>query len=744
MKTQSSQKLAEILATGVDVHRCAAARALGEIGLPMAVKPLVAGLLDEDEDVRVDAATALGGMKVPSTAAKLMDNLIGDPEGGVKMAVIKALVAMKYMPVVPILIKLVTSRTEDEIAWDQEAFYTDGWDDWDDVQVAAIEGLGELGVEDAVGTIVEAMNDEEGQDLGAVGLRALARLGEAGAHAVIDQYGAGNARECRQVARAVGQSDNPHLDALRVGMVTDENPEIRELALRNIDKNDPSLGLIFADKDPKVRASVVTHAGLENRELLEQLIIDPSAVVRIEVFKIITANPSLFKSDDTVKSIQTAIKGEPQAAKQAALALIAIKGPKVAKGLVHVLDKPEVPREFRIGVVEALAAAGDVGVEALLKLAADEDRQMRLASLTALSQVAASSKEWPNAAGDGLLLALEGKLVLPPEEEIEPEEEPQEAVPLDAAEIAEIEQEIADSFPLVAEMEEPTEEPVIDVASKPLSTLDAIKANKSVAPIEAPKEVVLAQDTARMLDLTKVKKFAKRKVTWETAVAPYLDVQQFSARLLGSVVNKDVTAALVSVLTNDRDEKTVEAAMFALAKHGQNASLSAGSLPSSLLAPLQELLTSEASQTRVLATRVIGWLEDGTIQGVLEGLLDNDDQLVRVEAIQALDHRGTVGAGVIAALDDKYLGAGIAAARALARHYGDEAVDSLVLYALTNDGIYRRDIGKLLGEYAPDAGAKRLLALLNDESEKSRWLVAIDALAELFQHKPEFATLKVA
>ena len=53
------QVLNQILSDGIDVHRCLAAKASGRIGAPAAVQPLIAALLDEDEDVRVDAAEAL-------------------------------------------------------------------------------------------------------------------------------------------------------------------------------------------------------------------------------------------------------------------------------------------------------------------------------------------------------------------------------------------------------------------------------------------------------------------------------------------------------------------------------------------------------------------------------------------------------------------------------------------------------------------------------------------------------------
>ncbi len=51
-----NQALSSILRDGVDIHRCAAAQALGAIGNTASVDILIEALLDEDEDVRPAAA----------------------------------------------------------------------------------------------------------------------------------------------------------------------------------------------------------------------------------------------------------------------------------------------------------------------------------------------------------------------------------------------------------------------------------------------------------------------------------------------------------------------------------------------------------------------------------------------------------------------------------------------------------------------------------------------------------------
>ena len=730
MKTQATEKLCDLLKEGVDVHRCAAARALGVVGGDRATSVLLEALLDEDPDVRVDAATALAGFEDAETADKLMENLTGDPEADVKKAAIKALIAMRHAPVVPLLHALAVSRADDQIAWDEEAFYTDGWDAWDDIQLTAIRGLGAFGDEAAVSGILTAMGDEMGQDVSEPAFQALAQMGAAGAEALQFMYETGDARLNRRIARAAGQSAGSHLDGLRAQMLKDKSPVIRALALENLSSDDERLTDMFADTDAGVRAAAVRFHGASHLPVLRDLITDPSPEVRIETFKIIAANPKSFRDKADIDAVKSTLKGDPKAAQHAALALFALKGPKVAKGFTHVLGKQEIPREFRIGVLETLEKAGAIAVPALLEVAADPDRQLRLSSLTTLANIAANDPVWPNDAGLGLLLALEGKLVLAPEEpEVqEPEVDPEPTPEPDQAELDEIALEIEESLPLVAE----------DAA--PGSTLRAIMANEPDQPIAEPQEIVLDAAQERLLAMTNTRKFSKRKVSWATEVAPYLDVRRFSARLLGQVVTQQVTEALIAALGADIDEETHEAVLFSLAEHGAKR----GQLPESLGEAMFSLLDSDKSEIRVLATRVIGFLPDSDIDDFLAGLVRHKDQLVRVEAIRALDRRNVANDALHAALNDEYLGAGIAAARALARISGNDAADALVEFAVKNDGIYRRDIGRLLGEYAPHTGTARLLDLLGDETRKTEWLVAIDALAELYQHQAPDQSLLVA
>lgn len=515
MKSEAVKVCSAILSEGVDVHRCAAARVLGHIGTPEAVATLIKSLLDEDPDVRSDAAEALGIIGDASSADALMENLINDPDSDVKKAALTALIGMKHKPVIPWLRKLTISRSED-VQWDEDEFYTDEWDSWLDLQLMSIRGISELGVEEAAMDIFTAMSDEMGQDVSQSGIKTLATLGEHGALALEQLLKVGDARLRRRVAEGVAEANNPHADRLIESMLADVSPRVRQLTMLSLDADDSRLAAMFEDEDSKIRATAINYVGHKFPEKMQDFVVDLDPKIRAETFKIIAANPDLFIDDEKLtESVQKAIAGEPEAAKQAALAWIALAGPDGIKGLNHSVGNKSIPLDFRVGVIEAMRIAGDQSVPYLLAAAGDDERQLRLATLTALVDFAADNPIWPNEAGEGLLAALHGELVLPPEEEeVKEVEEEVEATFDPGAKEEEIE--IDASMPLVPETE-------------PTSTLDAILSGGSETSEEEPtetEEVVLSEHEERLMDLSKQRRMSKRKMSLESTVAPHLDVRR--------------------------------------------------------------------------------------------------------------------------------------------------------------------------------------------------------------------------
>jgi len=741
MKSTAQESLVRILQEGIDVHRCAAARALGAISGPESVEVLSQALMDEDPDVRVDAANALSQIGDPAAAEVLMKNLIGDPDSGVKRAALSALVDFRYEPVLPLLRKLAISRTN-EIAWDEDEFYSEGWDSWVDLQLAAIKGLAAFGSQEAVLDILEAMSDEMGQDVSEAGVIAMAALGEGGAEALDGLYPLSDLVLRRRIANAVLASDNPHVAPLIGRFMEDEHARLREIVATGLAPDDARLETLFEDADATVRAAVVRHAGAHFPERVTALIPDPDAKVRAEVFRVIAADPGAYPGEDLATTVQQAIAGDPEAAREAALALVALRGKKAIKGLTHTMTNAEIPLEFRLGAIEAMKSAGPISVPYLLRAAGDDARQMRLASLGALVDFAANDPIWPNAAGEGLLAALRGELVVAP---VETPEEREARELAEAEEEARVEAEARAEFDAAAEEEEQEVDASFPLAATPLapegSTLDKIMTGGSNAPIEVKESepVEMTEKDLQFLELSKQRKMSKRKMSLESTVAPHLDVRRFAATLLGGVPNSEVTSDLIAVLAAEDTELHTEA-LASLAQHGD----SLGTLPAEALIPLLEQLNSPLSETRVLALRALGLVAEESIDDSLRAHLTDADPFVRVEAVRALGNRGVVDDTIEACLTDEYYGVGVAAATALANVRGQDAVDALINFAAQHDGTYRRDVGRMLGEFTGDAGIESLIAFMNDDTRLRDRLVAIDALAEAFAYRDQNKERKVA
>lgn len=82
---------AKMLRDSKPSHRCEAARALGEIGGPRAVDPLLKALADDVSSVRTDAATSLGNIRDPKAVDALMGVVRNDGNASARFAAAHAL-----------------------------------------------------------------------------------------------------------------------------------------------------------------------------------------------------------------------------------------------------------------------------------------------------------------------------------------------------------------------------------------------------------------------------------------------------------------------------------------------------------------------------------------------------------------------------------------------------------------------------------------------------------------------------
>ena len=135
---------------------------------------LVELLLDQDPDVRMDAVVALGRMKVEQAALPLLENLEKDPEGEVRIEVVKALSRIGSSQTVE---RLIHCFREDD-GYPELDYLVDDLEFnacWE-VQSSLMDALAEIGDARAVAPLIEVLEAEGYEDLQESGFRALAKL----------------------------------------------------------------------------------------------------------------------------------------------------------------------------------------------------------------------------------------------------------------------------------------------------------------------------------------------------------------------------------------------------------------------------------------------------------------------------------------------------------------------------------------------------------------------------------------
>ena len=726
-------KLTGVLREGVDIHRCAAATALGGMHETDAIDALIDALHDEDEDVRTDAAAALSRLNEPRAVTNLMDNLIGDPCGEVKAAALKSLTQLRYEPVVPWLRKIVLGRDE-EIVWDEEEFYAGGWDDWVDLQLRAIEALAVFKCEEAVPDIVLAMQDEMGQDLTEVGFKSLVQLGDAGVAAAVAALKAPNERLRRRVVRYLSQSDVPAAREALLGALADTSIDVRLIAAEALAEREPDLPALvalFTDRDEQMRELIVRLCGAAVPEKLEMALADKSHRVRRAVLALMTEQPTLMDAGTVMPSILKLLVGDaPKTAAAAAAALVALDPDNALAALsVEILNVDRLS-EVRLAALRSSLRLDDPGVvDVLSRCVNDPNREIRLGALSGLAEKAGGDTAWPNQAGDMLLTCISTSPEAdqhPPKDDLDAENS--EVIP-DPAENAlathaedgsdEVEQAVFEND--VAE--DVTPDP------GPGSTLESILGADSLelqVVNNRDSKVEMSPTDLEFLGLAK-RKLKKRKRNPTLNISPTLDARRFAARVLGDVPREDVA----EVLAQQVQGADIELAVNALDSLGRVAKSLHG-FPPSVEGVLLDILNSRDENRRLLALRALVNAGGEAADGALLAALDDDDSFLRLEAVRALINAESIDRGKMEALlEDSDASVRLAAAQVLAQHADDTTLARLTDFAFAFEGYHHRETAKMLRRIDPVAASRGFLNVLDTEGRKREWQVAITALGDL-------------
>jgi HEAT repeat protein len=716
------QVLSGILGDGIDVHRCLAAQASGHIGASAVVQPLIAALLDEDEDVRTDAAEALSKLADPRAGQQLLENLLGDPCTGVKLAAIETLAKLQDKQVIPWLQRMVKGRDE-EIVWDEEEFFASGWDDWVDIQIKAVDALAALDASEAVPDIVAAIRDEDAQDMTEAAFKALARMGRPGIEALAGFLDENSTRLRRRAAAALAGVDAVDAAAPLARALADPSAEVRSAAMRARAARVPEDGRLAAlleDPDAAVRAEAVRLCGKQHPDRLPALTGDGSKSVQVAALTVLAGLRNFPADEALVMALRAKLGDEMvEVAAASALALGAIAPQVALDDLIPLLLDADRPVGARLGALQGLAmVGGERVVEALVGVIDDATRSIRLETMSALARLARTDAVWPNVAGEALLAAVRGCY----DPEASGDTEDQTAVV--SKEPREEGEEPGSAAP-------PKDDD--DNAAFPTSTLGAILYDAPAAreAMGLPDEGVelTPADMERLAMAKRIK--GKRRMPLAPKVVLHEDIRRFAIRVLGDLKHVGVARELATAVAST-DAEVRLAAADSLARIGAHLS----PLPDAVTEALMAAVATADRDLKLLLIRALAASDGQAVTALLVEHIRDEDSFVRAEAVRALSKLGQVGSRIEALLGDPDPSVRLCAAEAVAGAGGIGAVEMLVDFALSFEGYHGRQAARLLRSLDATRASALFVDVLRDPRRKRTWSIAIEALEELNSSQP--------
>jgi len=393
-----------------EVLRCAAARALGGLGdaSPQVRERLLGALLDPDPDVRADAMEALSGLARPEDAAAIRRSLAGDPVREVKLAAIEALGRLRDGGAEGLLRALVLSRSEDTVAWEDE---DSDWEDWLDIQIAAVGALGRIGCADAIPDMLAARGDECAQTLDLPVFEALARLGEAGVSRLLAIVEAETGLAARRAAGVLCKVTPERLAPCADTLLASADPALRTLGAGLLPAGGDAIAhLARSDPSPKVRAAALARAADARPALVVEGLKDRDAGVQAAALRLLAAPTTPETRDAVADNMLAWIETAPPALMTETAAQLAAWAPdRAGPPLLRLARDAARPLEARVAAVRGLARARPaVATGVIADILETPAQQVRTAALVLLRDRAAAGDA---AAAETLAKAIAGTLL---------------------------------------------------------------------------------------------------------------------------------------------------------------------------------------------------------------------------------------------------------------------------------------------------------------------------------------------
>ena len=261
-----------VLKDGTPADRCCAVRGLARLNIDRheARSHLVRLLGDPDLEVRLEAADAIGRLRVSEATGQLIRLLASDPEGDVRIEAVGALRAIGSAKAAAALIDCLEAEGYphlDYFADDME--YCASWQ----VHSRSLSALGEIGDARAIGPVIDLLENQTYEDLQDSGLRALIKLDKTKAEGFLLRLLSHGRRLARRRAiRALsGLVDecgalSPEIETALVEALLDGDSQVRISAAKVLGKRRTMaavvpLTMMLRDPDGEVRREVASILG---------------------------------------------------------------------------------------------------------------------------------------------------------------------------------------------------------------------------------------------------------------------------------------------------------------------------------------------------------------------------------------------------------------------------------------------------------------------------------------------------
>ncbi|WP_170405661.1 HEAT repeat domain-containing protein [Ruegeria arenilitoris] len=717
LRDEATGLFSEYAKSEYDVIRLRAIQALTAIGAGDS-PALVEALLDDDEDVRQDAAQALGALGVHEAAPQLLENLIHDPCGEVKLACVTALAELKSDDATPYLRTLVTGRG-DEITWDEDELHQDEWDDWLDTQIAAIKALGQMGDAEAIEPIVMALMDEDGQELGDVACEALGRIGEPSVPTLGVFTLSSNRRLRHRALRTLASIGGTEAEAILRKAVTDKDGAVRLIAYQALMPKDAALvDQALTDAVEDIRIAALNLSGFSEPELLDRMMRDPGAKVQLALIqRLDRSQPIVDQEDLRWQVLDFLATGQQPEVSAQALGLLAALAPELVADRLNALfsvDADDLKAErIQWAIVDALATSPlREAAEWLQRACRSPFRSVRLKAVASLAMIVTDADRPHVNQQQGRELLLSFALAPMTDSEEEPIETPQtdiaalEAAGLDVSEGGE---------------------------NGPTSSLGAILGHDAIAAEmtqEAEEDEVQPLSPREQALLAKATRHPKRRrvALDDDAEALERETRMSAIRLLGEVAGMQVMLAQIA---KDPETEVAQQAFAALgvavARHGAELDES----------QLVDLITQGLSHTdSALSLQALKLLQQAdlppqdALRGKLRAMVKTGDTPFRIDAMHILTRWDGTPDVARSLLDDVSAPVRQSAMRLLSETAPDQAGATIVPFLLANP---EQRIVTYVNDSAPAVVTigRELLTGLRDEDRRAQWPVMISALADL-------------